>query len=92
MAELKPCPFCGGKDIRCSFKVKGRFLLQYQVAMYCNHCHTYGPRILTIKKEHDDYDGRRAVTNNEKYEADAIAAWNRRYTPEEIDFDYGAED
>ena len=78
MAELKPCPFCGGTDIRCSFKVSGRFIIQYRVAMFCNDCHTYGPRVLTIKKEHDDYRGRDAVTKDEKYEAAAAEAWNRR--------------
>ena len=76
--ELKPCPFCGGTDIRCSFKVAGRFIKQYRVAMFCNDCHAYGPRILTIKKEHDDYRGRDAVTKDERYEAEATEAWNRR--------------
>lgn len=86
MAELKSCPFCGGVDIRCSFKVTGRFLKQYHVAMFCNDCHTYGPRILTIKKEHDDYRGRDAVTKDEKYEAEAIEAWNKRAESEELKF------
>ena len=78
MPELKPCPFCGGEDIRCSFKVSGRFIKQYRVAMFCNDCHTYGPRVLTIKTDPDDYRGRCLITKDEKYEAAATEAWNRR--------------
>lgn len=29
MAELKPCPFCGGTDIRFSVKKTGRAVIEY---------------------------------------------------------------
>ena len=63
MAELKPCPFCGGEAV-----------LYGQVFYYivCKSC---------LAESKGNYS-----------EQAAIEAWNRRYTPEEIDFDYGAED
>ena len=36
--------------------------------------------------------GNCSATIKRRKEQEAIEAWNRRYTPEEIDFDYGAED
>ena len=78
MLELKPCPFCGGEDIRYSLKVKGHRPTQYHAVMYCNSCHCYGKRTRTDKVRHDDYKGRREIQDDEDYKATAIAAWNTR--------------
>ena len=54
MAELKPCPFCGGKG-RISFKDKywggwngkGDHRKAYSVQIICNKCHSRGKPITT---------------------------------------------
>ena len=72
MAELKPCPFCGGK-------AKYMYSMPYNVVK-CTKCKVFGK---TIVDSYEQQDGK----------AEAIEAWNKRYTPhEEIDFDYEAED
>ena len=76
--ELKPCPFCGGGDIRYSMKTTGRWATQYHATMYCNTCHCYGRRTLTKKVERGDYEGVRAVTGSQTVRQKAIDAWNRR--------------
>ena len=78
MAELKPCPFCGGTDIRYSLKVTGHFDVRYHAAMYCNECHCYGARTLTKFVPHDYYKGRTAIENDAEVKEMAERAWNRR--------------
>jgi Lar family restriction alleviation protein len=78
MDELKPCPFCGGTDIRYSLKITGHFDVRYHAAMYCNKCHCYGARTLTGTVRHDNYKGRTAIENDAAIKAEAIEAWNRR--------------
>lgn len=78
MAELKPCPFCGGTDIRYSLKITGHFDVRYHAAMYCNNCHCYGARTLTKTVRHEDYKGRTEIENNVEVKQNAIEAWNRR--------------
>ena len=78
MTKLKPCPFCGGKDIRQSIKITGRFDVAYHVAYFCSDCHCYGARILTPKVRHNDYKGRASIETNERYRELAAEAWNRR--------------
>ena len=85
MADLKRCPFCGGKDIRYSLKITGHFDVRYHAAMYCNKCHCYGARTLTKTVRCEDYKGRTEIENNAEVKAAAIEAWNRRYTPSEIE-------
>ena len=54
MAELKPCPFCGGKG-KVSFKDKywggwngrGDHQKSYSVQVICNKCHSRGKPITT---------------------------------------------
>ena len=75
---IKPCPFCGGEDIRYSLKTKGTRDAQYHATMYCNSCHCYGRRTLTEKIKRDDYSGRRAIAENQTIKQEAIKAWNRR--------------
>ena len=78
MAELKPCPFCGGTDIRYSLKITGRWEIGYHASMYCNKCHCYGARTLTEKVPYRDYKGRTAIERDETIKRKAIEAWNRR--------------
>ena len=78
MAELKPCPFCGGTDIRYSLKITGHFDVRYHATMYCNKCHCYGARTLTGMVHHYDYKGRTVIKNDATIKAAAIEAWNRR--------------
>ena len=78
MAELKPCPFCGGTDIRYSLKVTGHFDVRYHAAMYCNDCHCYGARTLTKYVPHDYYKGRTAIEKDPEIREMAERAWNRR--------------
>lgn len=76
MAELKPCPFCGGEDIRFSVKTTTiNFARAYHFAMYCSKCHCYGARALW------KYDGKMRrvdIDRNDSFKAQAIEAWNRR--------------
>lgn len=76
--ELKPCPFCGGKDIRYSLKITGRFDVKYHASMYCNKCHCYGARTLTQSMRHNDYKGRQQIEKDENIKQQAIEKWNRR--------------
>ena len=71
MAELRECPFCGGK-------AKYVYSMPFN-SVQCRKCKAWGK---TIVDSYEQQDGKQT----------AIEAWNRRYTPEEIDFDYGAED
>ncbi len=75
MAELKPCPFCGGRKIAYSIKTStSNFKRIYHAAMYCEKCHCYGNRVLIYPVE----DSRYSVGRNELYKRKAIEAWNRR--------------
>ena len=76
--ELKPCPFCGCKDIRYSLKITGHFDVQYHASMYCNKCHCYGKRTLTKKVSHANYKGRIEIENDKEVQDEAIKAWNTR--------------
>jgi hypothetical protein len=82
MAELKPCPFCGGKA--GIYTQNGRFGTFTYI-----ECETCSARSKTISTPYD-YDDDRFW--NSIYYNRVKEAWNRRYTPSEIDFDYGAED
>lgn len=72
--KLKPCPFCGGEDIKFSLKTTGRWERKYHLAMYCNDCHCYGTRSIITPTE----DTRSQVEKNKEYEQIAIEKWNRR--------------
>lgn len=78
MNKIKPCPFCGGTDIRHSLKISGKQDIYYHSVMYCNKCHTYGPRVLSDKFNHLDYKGRYAIEKDEQLKNKAIEAWNNR--------------
>ena len=79
MAELKPCPFCGGYDtdysqkrVQCDYGSNAR----YQAAVYCRKCNAYGRRVLSEKAYVRDYAALQRVT--EGLRERAIEAWNRR--------------
>lgn len=74
--KIKPCPFCNSTDIRYSTKTTGtnRWKIQRHIAMYCNNCHCYGPRIIITLAENESYED----VNSEKYQNIAISSWNKR--------------
>ena len=83
MAELKPCPFCGGKAFRWQCTADGKYksilcervygVMTNHYMIQCTQC-GIGTKVYATSKR-------------------CFNAWNRRYTPpSESDFDYGAED
>ena len=72
MAELKPCPFCGGKatffettqTLKC---IKGDIQLKVATVM-CNDC------IAEISRS----DFKEARKQSGEYRSKVVAAWNRR--------------
>lgn len=90
MADLKPCPFCGGK---VSVAVTGDGTENWY---FITRAHSKIEKNCRCRlfMESDKYlagcvDSKEAARNAKQK---LFEAWNRRYTPEEIDFDYGAED
>lgn len=81
--ELKPCPFCGSKDIRYSLKITGYFDIIFHASMYCNKCHCYGARTSTESVKYSDYKGRTATEKDASIKQKAIEAWNRRADDEQ---------
>ena len=76
MAEIKPCPFCGGTDIRFSARTTTiNYKRAYHFAMYCNSCNCYGARVLW------KHDGKN-IDRSEEFMQRAAEAWNRRVNNE----------
>lgn len=84
MAELKPCPFCGGTKLKMDRKMLGGYPAEYSLYTYsvrCNVCHArggaVGGRVMndpwTRCAQFPDW-----TTTDENLEAKAIEAWNRR--------------
>ena len=73
MAELKPCPFCGGEAV-----LEHDYCARGYSYVRCGKCGVKGFMF--------------CMKFNKSSDEEAIEAWNRRYTPSEIDFDYEAED
>ena len=65
MAELKPCPFCGGKDIRKVVTLK-------YAEIYCASCQVSITRGLICGKCDD------LAEAEECFGVDVSEAWNRR--------------
>ena len=64
MAELKPCPFCGGEAHTYTYSTMSKGKLVDVWVVHCKRCGlNYPPKIR-------GYQG--------KYEFEAIEAWNRR--------------
>ena len=66
MLELKPCPFCGGDNVRFEATVCNAIVL-------CADCRIYGPdsdRFFDIRDDFENYE----TLRKDK----AISLWNRR--------------
>lgn len=75
--ELKPCPFCGGQDIRYSIKTTTIYFERaYHFSMYCFKCNAYGKRVL--HKFGRESVNRVALERNSDYYKQAAEAWNNR--------------
>lgn len=73
--ELKPCPFCGGTDIRLSIK-RTEYPYWYS-ALYCRSCNCYGARTrVTVLKK--GWISRVEIERSADVRHKAIEAWNRR--------------
>ena len=79
MAELLPCPFCGGTDIELSIK-KTKYPFWY-TSMYCTKCNCYGART-KVTVQGLGYVTRDDIAHSKETERIAIEAWNTR-TPKE---------
>ena len=82
MNELKPCPFCGGENIKMMHKDIG-FIgwngfgakkIKYQSYAMCNKCYSKGAPA-TCEYEVDTERGRAVLEENDQK---AATAWNRR--------------
>ena len=78
MAELKPCPFCGGTKLKVDSKkgsnfrvVNGKVEEFHVVTVRCNRCHTRGPTT-SVYLAWGQYDAAKVMNDA------AIEAWNRR--------------
>ena len=68
VAKAKPCPFCGSAS---SFTERMDLSMWQRV---CNDCFTHGPSV------HDEEDESLAC-DDEKADAYAVRAWNKRKRP-----------
>ncbi len=78
MAELKPCPFCGGTKLKVDSKKSNNtkwegsaYYTSHVVTVRCNRCFTRGPAT-SVWLRHSSYGA--VDAGKEK----AIEAWNRR--------------
>lgn len=76
METVKPCPFCGGSNIKFSFKVASRKRTSavYHACMYCNNCKASSPRILA----HIAIENYRLLETDESFRKQALELWNKR--------------
>ena len=89
MAELKPCPFCGGTKVKVESRGKlagwtgiDAIVERITYSVRCNVCHARGSTaggkvIVSHKHVYQDHMPDWAVTED-ALEAEAIDAWNRR--------------
>ena len=78
MAELKPCPFCGGTKLKVDSKRSnntrwkdGKRFSSHVVTVRCNRCFARGPATSVLLGSHE-------YAATRKGEDAAIEAWNRR--------------
>lgn len=76
MQEVKPCPFCGGSNIKFSFKVasRKRTSVVYHACMYCDDCKASSPRVLA----HITVENYRLLDIDESFKEQALELWNKR--------------
>ena len=74
MQEVKPCPFCGGSNIKFSFKVasRKRTSVVYHACMCCDDCSS--PRVLA----HITVENYRLLDIDESFKEQALELWNKR--------------
>lgn len=78
MTKIKPCPFCGSKNIGYSTKKRNAIGYSYYVvSMYCKDCGAYGPTVLTEHFDHYDYDNW-VDKDKDPCKEQAINCWNKR--------------
>lgn len=87
MLELKPCPFCGG-EVSVAVTGDGTENWYFITRAYRKREKNCKCRLFMESNKYPV--GCREAARNARLKL--IEAWNRRYTPEEIEFDYGAED
>ena len=72
MAELKPCPFCGGTKLKIDSKRTYNYSLEHcSVTVRCMKCHARSP-VVGINLPRGQYNER------EICEGAVVEAWNRR--------------
>lgn len=74
VAELLPCPFCGGEARLRSIKLPMAYDCD-DVCVYCSECDVDGPHILFDQSA-------QSADDLPELEAQAIAAWNSRLSAE----------
>lgn len=78
MAELKPCPFCGGSvEFSCTDTglSNDHYRFRKTFKLWCPHCGCSQNRFATI---YFDYSPHLGFISDEKQMTKAIEAWNRR--------------
>lgn len=88
MEELKPCPFCGGRNTKANFKRKniryngyGNYLEWCSASVRCTKCHARGSLVSGDVFHSIFHDGERmpeGTTTEKALREAAIEAWNRR--------------
>ena len=89
MAELKPCPFCGGtrlkldsKQTRAGYTGIDALVERETYSVRCNVCHARGGAVggKVIHSRLDVYKDNmpKWATTSDELKAKAIDAWNRR--------------
>ena len=86
--ELKPCPFCGGRNTKANFKRKhiryngyGNYLEWCSASVRCTKCHARGTIVSGDVFHGVLHDGERmpeGTTTEDALKKAAIEAWNRR--------------
>lgn len=73
--SLKPCPFCGSKNLGFSLKVfsRQRYKTLYHACIFCKSCNCYGRRTIISTDN-------RSLSDADKIDAEekAIELWNKR--------------
>lgn len=79
--DIKPCPYCGSKDIRYSVAIaNNKQVPRYHAQCYCNNCKANGPRVIFTPDLKDEKGFSRSLAEKDSYaKAEAIKMWDNRY-------------